>query len=298
VCAADNDCLCIAPGPNFRNVTITEPGSVPAATRTARPREYVMTRPDHFTVSYAINPWMDPTRAVDGALALAQWQALHDLYVALGHRVDVVPGVAGLPDMVYAANGALVVGGRAYGARFAFPERADEAPAYAAWLTAAGLPVHEPAHVNEGEGDFLVVGERILAGCGFRTMPAAHAELAAVTGREVVSLTLVDPRFYHLDTAIAVLSDTEIAYYPAAFAPDSLLTLQQLYPDAVLATAEDAAVFGLNLVSDGRHVVLSDRATALAARLREHGFEPIGVDLSELFKGGGSVKCCTLEVRR
>lgn len=290
--------MCEARGLNFRIVTITESRAVLPVPRTARPREYVMTRPEHFTVSYAINPWMDPTKAVDVGLALSQWQALHDLYVSLGHRVDVVPGIAGLPDMVYAANGALVLGGRAYGARFAFPERAAEAPAFAAWLTAAGLPVHVPEHVNEGEGDFLVVGGRVLAGCGFRTLPAAHAELAAVTGCEVVSLTLVDPRFYHLDTAVAVLSDEEIAYYPGAFAPDSLATLQRLYPDAILATAEDAAVFGLNCVSDGRHVVISDQATGLAAQLRSRGFETHGVDLSELFKGGGSVKCCTLEVRR
>jgi N-dimethylarginine dimethylaminohydrolase len=37
-------------------------------------------------------------------------------------------------------------------------------------------------------------------------------------------------------------------------------------------------------------------ATGFAAELRRAGFEPIGVDLSELLKGGGSIKCCTLEV--
>ncbi len=73
--------------------------------------------------------------------------------------------------------------------------------------------------------------------------------------------------------------------------------LAERYPDAVLATAEDAAVLGLNAVSDGRHVFLTDRATGMHARLRERGFEPVGIDLSELLKGGGSVKCCTLELR-
>ena len=37
-------------------------------------------------------------------------------------------------------------------------------------------------------------------------------------------------------------------------------------------------------------------ATGFAEQLRAAGFRPIGVDLSELLKGGGSVKCCTLEV--
>jgi N-dimethylarginine dimethylaminohydrolase len=113
----------------------------------------------------------------------------------------------------------------------------------------------------------------------------------------VIGLTLIDPRFYHLDTALAVLDDTTVAYYPGAFSAGSRDVLQRLFPDAVLATEQDAAVLGLNAVSDGRHVVLSDRAIGLAGELRLRGFEPIGVDLSELLKAGGSVKCCTLELR-
>ena len=62
-------------------------------------------------------------------------------------------------------------------------------------------------------------------------------------------------------------------------------------------TEADAAVFGLNAVSDGRHVVLPSAATDLVDQLRERGYVPVGVDLSELLKAGGSVKCCTLELR-
>ncbi|MGO1316244.1 MAG: dimethylargininase [Cellulomonadaceae bacterium] len=269
-----------------------------APARTARLREYAMTRPDHFTVSYAINPWMDPTVPVDTARALAQWHELHDTYVRLGHTVHVVEPEPGLPDMVYSANGALIVAGHAVAARFAFPQRAAEAPAYTAWLMAEGLPVHTPRHTNEGEGDFLVVGDTILAGTGFRTDARAHREVSRVLGRKVVTLELVDPRFYHLDTALAVLSDDDVAYFPGAFSRRSRSVLRRLFPHAVRATAADAAVLGLNAVSDGRHVVLTDAAPRLAQQLRERGYAPVPVDLSELLRGGGSVKCCTLEVRR
>ncbi|SDS28679.1 dimethylargininase [Microlunatus soli] len=268
------------------------------AARQPRLRNFAMTRPDHFAVRYAINPWMDPGRPVDVDRAVAQWQQLQDSYRQLGHQVNLVPSLPGLPDMVYAANGGLVVDGLAITARFAHPERSAEGPAYAEWFGTQGLTVHDSVATNEGEGDFLVVGDRILAGWGFRTDPAAHVEVAEVTGREVISLELVDPRYYHLDTALAVLSEDEIAYYPDAFAPTSRSLLKTLYPDAVLATAADAAVLGLNAVSDGLHVIMTDAAPELAEQLRRRGFEPIGVDLSELLKGGGSVKCCTLEIRR
>jgi N-dimethylarginine dimethylaminohydrolase len=269
-----------------------------AAAREARPRWYLMCRPEHFAVSYSINAWMDASVPVDRELAIAQWEALRQTYVDLGHRVEVLDPVPGLPDMVFAANGGLVVEGRALGARFTHPERAAEAPAYLARLAAAGLDeVVEPVATNEGEGDFLVVGDLVLAGTGFRTDPRAHGEVQELFGVPVVSLQLVDPRFYHLDTALAVLDDASVAYYPGAFSPGSLRVLQRLFPDAVLAGEEDAVVLGLNAVSDGRHVVLPTAARGLAAQLAERGYEPVGVDLSELLKAGGSVKCCTMELR-
>ncbi|MGH3930893.1 MAG: dimethylarginine dimethylaminohydrolase family protein, partial [Pseudonocardiaceae bacterium] len=150
---------------------------------------------------------------------------------------------------------------------------------------------------NEGEGDYLVTRRMVLAGTGFRTDHRSHLEAHQLFGLPVIRLDLVDPRFYHLDTALAVLSDDEIMYYPQAFAPASRRLLRVLFPDAIIADTADAEGFGLNAVSDGRHVVLPEVATGLAAQLRERGYQPIGVDLSELLKAGGSAKCCTLELR-
>jgi arginine dihydrolase len=113
----------------------------------------------------------------------------------------------------------------------------------------------------------------------------------------VLSLRLVDPRFYHLDTALFVLSDDHIAYYPEAFSPGSQRVLARLFPDAIIANAADAECLGLNGVSDGRNVVLPIEATHLAERLIHAGYEPTFVDISELRKSGGGPKCCTMELR-
>ena len=266
-------------------------------TREATPRHYLMCRPTYFTVEYEINPWMHTAVPTDTARAVAQWEELYDTYVRLGHRVDLIAPVEGLPDMVYAANGALVSDGVVYTAKFTYPQRKPEGPVYGRWFAEQGFAVHTATETNEGEGDILTVGDLVLAGTGFRTSTAAHTELQEVIGKPVITLQLVDPRFYHLDTALMVLSDSEIAYYPPAFSDGSRRVLERLFPDAVLATDDDAAVLGLNGVSDGRHVIHNPRATDLAAALGERGFEPVGVDTSELLKGGGGVKCCTLEIR-
>ncbi|WP_228764916.1 dimethylargininase [Aeromicrobium sp. S22] len=282
----------------------TRPGTAQIAIREARTRHYLMCAPEHFEVSYAINPWMDLDNPVDADRARVQWEILRNTYLSLGHRVDLIDALPGQPDMVFAANGGLVVGGRAYGAKFRFPERAAEGGAYAAWLTGHGLRVTEPAHVNEGEGDFLALGTMILAGTGFRTSLPAHIEAAEAVDRPVVSLELVDPRFYHLDVAVAVLDDgngeapADIAYYPGAFSAHSQRTLRELFPDAIVCSEADARVLGLNAVSDGHHVVLPAEATELATSLRGRGYSPVPVDLGEFIKSGGSVKCCTMELHR
>jgi len=257
-----------------------------------------MCRPDHFTVAYAINPWMDPTRPVDTALAVEQWDRLRSTYTALGHRVHVLEPVPGLPDMVFAANGAFVVGGRALGARFREPVRADEAPAHRRLLTALGIDVVAPTAVNEGEGDFAWAYGRVLAASGFRAEASARAELATTFALPVVPLELVDPRFYHLDVALAVLDERTVAYYPPAFSAESRAWISGQYPDAIDVGAADAMVLGLNCVSDGRNVVLAAQATNFADMLAERGFVPVPVDVSELLKAGGGVKCCTLELHR
>lgn len=261
------------------------------------PRRYLMCEPTFFDVSYSINPWMDPASPTSTERGLGQWKRLHDQLVDLGHRVELVEPVAGLPDMVYSANGATVVDGRALVARFRHHQRSEESAAYLEWFRARGWEVKQAEYVNEGEGDFLCVGDVVLAGTGFRSEPKAHDEVREFFGRPVLGLTLVDARYYHLDTALAVLDEDVIMYHPEAFSPDSRALLADRFPDAILADGADAAVFGMNAVSDGHHVIIPERATRLPEQLRERGFAPIGVDMTELLKGGGGAKCCTLELR-
>jgi N-dimethylarginine dimethylaminohydrolase len=266
--------------------------------RVATPRSYLMCPPEYFAVSYAINPWMRPDSPVDTGLALRQWSALRAAYASLGHSVSLIEPRPGLPDMVFAANGATVIDGTVLGVRFRHAERAGEAGAYLSWFRSSGYSrVHEAVHVNEGEGDILVADGTILAGYGFRSDEAAAGQLAAVFGHRVVSLRLVDPRFYHLDTALCVLDASTAMYYPAAFDDAGRAALASVFDELIEAKDEDAEVLGLNAVSDGHHVVIAAQAAGLARSLAAHGFTPVPVDMSELLKAGGGAKCCTLELR-
>jgi N-dimethylarginine dimethylaminohydrolase len=271
-----------------------------SAERMPTTRRYLMCPPAYFAVEYSINPWMDPSQPVSRDRALEQWTALHDTYVELGHKVETIEPQPGLPDMVFAANSGTVVDGQVLGAQFRAPQRAAEADHYRRWFVENGYHnVVMPTRINEAEGDFAWTGRLLLAGTGFRTDPGAHAEAQEILGVPVVSLQLTDPRYYHLDTALFVLTEDEpnIAYYPPAFSAGSQRVLRRLFPNAVIASDADAECFGLNGVSDGRNVVLSAEATGLAAQLADRGYEPVFVDMSELRKAGGGPKCCTMEIR-
>jgi N-dimethylarginine dimethylaminohydrolase len=266
----------------------------------ATARHFLMCPPEYFAVAYSINPWMDPSAPVDARLALTQWTELKNTYERLGHTVEVVDAQPGLPDMVFAANSATVIGGRVLGAKFRAPERAAEAEHFRRWLTAHGYrDLVMPERINEAEGDFAWTGEVLLAGHGFRTDPAAHSEAQEELGVPVISLSLVDPRYYHLDTALFVLekgANAQVAYYPEAFSAGSRRALERLFPEAVIADAGDAACLGLNGVSDGRNVILPPEAEGLTKSLTDRGYQVHHVDIAELRKSGGGPKCCTLEI--
>jgi N-dimethylarginine dimethylaminohydrolase len=278
----------------------------PATGRIQQRRRYLMCRPEYFTVTYEINPWMHKADPTDTSKAVRQWQTLYDTYIELGHEIELIDPIPGLPDMVYTANGGFIIDGTALGVRFSVDERRGEERPFMDRFAELGFEVVEPVAAQEGEGDILLVGDTILAGYGFRSSIESHREISEVFGREVVSLKLIDPRFYHLDTAISVLDPVEgpggvekanIAYLEHAFDEPSQRILAERFPDAIRVADEDGAVFGLNSASDGLNVIISPRAKGFEAQLRERGYNPVLVDLSELLLGGGGIKCCTLELR-
>ncbi len=261
-------------------------------------RTYLMCPPEHFAVEYVINPWMDPARPVDVPLANRQWARLGEVFTGLGHTVATINPEPGLPDMVFAANGATVIDGKVLAARFRYPQRQPESAAYLDWFRANGYTqIRDAQALNEGEGDIVFAGRAILAGYGFRTEEPVRAELTELYGLPVISLRLLDPRFYHLDTALVVLDADTAAYYPAAFDDEGRAALSSHFAELIEVKDEDAEVLGLNAISDGRNVVVPEQATGLIAQLSAAGFEPVGVDMSELLKAGGGPKCCTLELR-
>ncbi len=256
-----------------------------------------MCPPAFFDIEYEINAWMHTDDKVQKDLAARQWQRLHDIYSQrLGWQVELIEPVQGLPDMVFGTDCCLVIDGKIMLSSFRFPQRRPETEHYEKWFRSRGYSfVKKAKHFLEG-GDVLLFGDKIIAGYGFRSDPEAHSELAHYFGREVISLHIVDPDFYHLDTSLGALDKNTVAYYPGAIDEASKQRLRAAVPNLIEATHEEARGFGLNLVSDGRVVICSDESPSLLAKYRAAGFDVIGTPILEFRKSGGGVKCLTLEL--
>jgi len=257
-----------------------------------------MCPPKFFGIEYEINAWMHTGEQIDSVEARKQWQKLYDTYTQqLGWHVELIEPVRHLPDMVFATDCCLMIDGKIMLSNFRHPERQPESMHYETWLRDQGFAAIHKARGSFEGGDSLLCGDKILAGYGFRSEAAAAHELQRYFGREVISLRIVDPFFYHLDTSVAVLSDDTIAFYPGAIDKDSQKRLRGAIPNVIEATLEEAQDFGLNAVSDGKIVITSDTAPSLLRKYRAAGFETIGLPISEFRKSGGGIHCMTLELR-
>ncbi len=230
--------------------------------------------------------------------ALQQWQRLRDIYTdQLGWKVELATPIKGLPDMVFATDCCTIIGDKIMLSNFRYPERQPETKEYEKWLREHDyINLKQAKHKFEGGGDTLIFGDKVIAGYGFRSDRESHDELAEYFGLEVISLHIVDPFFYHLDTSLAVLDDKTVAFYPAAIDEDSQKRLRSAVPNLIEATKEEAEGFGLNAVSDGRNVICSNASESLLQKYRDAGFSVIGTPILEFRKSGGGVKCLTLEL--
>lgn len=263
---------------------------------------YLMCKPEFFAVRYIINPWMEGNiNRTSSALAYQQWHNLHQI-ISRHAEVELIKPEPGLPDMVFTANAGFVLDGKIWLSRFFHPERRGEEPFFDRWLAEHQFEVLKspPEIPFEGAGDALIDREHpwIWAGYGWRSALESHASLSRSTGMEVISLRLVDDRFYHLDTCLCPLAGGYIMYYPAAFDENSQRLIAQRVPEAkrIVAPEEDAINFACNAVNIDRLVILNKATPELAKGLARAGFEVVQIELTEFLKAGGAAKCLTLRL--
>jgi len=275
---------------------------------------FLMCRPEHFAVTYTINPWMDPASWArrDRALAATsqrEWGGLLEAMLDAEAKIHLVPPVAGLPDLVFTANAAVVLDGKVLLARFRHAQRQGEEPHFGAAfrrLQGRGLidtvRTMPPDVALEGAGDCVFDHTRNMfwMGYGPRSDEAAKHAVAEEFGTEVLALKLADPSFYHMDTALCALPGGEVMYVPGAFTAEGRAIIQERVASElrIEIADEDARQLAANAVAIGRTLVLSACSDSLRARLAERGYRVHATPLGSFLRSGGSAFCLTLRLDR
>jgi N-dimethylarginine dimethylaminohydrolase len=265
-------------------------------------KRILMCPPDFFGVAYVINPWMTgQTARTDAEMARRQWTHLKET-IERHASISLLPAREGLPDLVFTANAGLVKGQKVLLSRFLCPERRGEQEIDRAWFAQNGFKLIDPPSgaFFEGAGDALHDASRDLywVGHGFRSDRDFAPLLEAALDTNAVELTLVDPRFYHLDTCLCPLPGGFVMYFPGAFDAPSREKIETRVPESrrIAVDEDDALKFCCNAVSLQNLAILNDASDALQRRLREAALTPVPTPLSEFLKAGGAAKCLTLEL--
>ena len=254
--------------------------------------------PDHYGIEYEINPWMDRRQNAVPAVAREQWQKLRDQLQALGCDIELVAPQPNLPDMVFTANAGLVVGKRFIRSNFRFPQRRGEEQYFEQWFAEHGYEIEQlpQGMFFEGEGDALFCGNVLFCGYRFRSDIRSHRAIGEMLQCLVISVELVMDRFYHLDTCFCPLGDGAALWYPEAFDDYGQRAMRKRIPSLIDVAPEEAFHFACNAIVLGREIVLPEGCPKLYATLRERGFNPNPLPMTEFLKAGGACKCLTLFV--
>ena len=258
---------------------------------------FLLCPPEYFSVEYSINPWMIGEK-VDVQLVKHQWENLRDTIRHLGARVKTIDPVAGLPDMVFAANSGIVFEKSVVLSRMKYSQRQGETAYYRSWFASNGYNTVDlmPGVSFEGCGDALVYGNSLIGGYGFRSDRKALEIAASSLGLNLFDLELADPRFYHLDTCFCRVGDDKAIYFPEAFKKGELKKLQGVI-DLIPVSDSEARLFMCNSMLVNDILLIPENQTEIARKLRNNlGVRTCRVDVSEFLKSGGSIQCLCLKI--
>lgn len=254
--------------------------------------------PDYYQIEYEINPWMHTENTVNAKRAREQFDALVDVYTRLGLNIEILDAQPGLPDMVYAANFGFVLDKTFIRSNFRYPQRRKEADFAETWFKKKGFTVASlPAGVfYEGRGEMCYSDGRFFCGYGKRMAKEAVPYLEEIIGESMLSLTLIDEYFYHFDMCFAPLGKGRVLINPRSFSREDNQKIKKAFRKVIETTEQDNRVMCCNMFVTGDTIVVGNGVSNDYRRtLEKEGFEVIEVAMDEFRRGGGSVKCLTLE---
>lgn len=256
-------------------------------------QEVLMCPPTYYAIEYQINPWM--SEQVDLEKAGKQWQILKETFEKLGIKVSEIEPVKHLPDMVFTADQGMVFDGVFIKSNFRHRERQRESIHTLYWFQKREFTIVElpKSAYFEGQGDLLFFNhDTIIIGIGQRTNRKAAQIIGQLLGKKIITFNLIDPYFFHLDTALCRLNENTLMAYAKAFDNGSIEKIKKLGAKTIWLEKSDAFKLACNSFVYQNYIFINKGCSKeLLATLHRQGLTPVELDLSEFIKGGGGPHC-------
>jgi N-dimethylarginine dimethylaminohydrolase len=261
-------------------------------------KKILLCSPTFYDIEYEINPWMHIENKVDKKKVMDEYRQLRAAYKSLGASVLEINPVKGLPDMVYAANLGFPFGNKFALSNFRYPQRKEEAKYAREFFEKKGFEiVNFPDKIYfEGQGDLLTTGGKYFLGWGKRSSREAKDILSKMLKINLIDFELIDPYFYHLDMSLGPLNKETVLMKPESFTKEGIAKIKREFKNVIEVSKEDNKFMACNLVVVNKNVVIGQGISGkLKKSIEEYGFKVVEVPMDEYRKGGGSIKCLTLE---
>jgi N-dimethylarginine dimethylaminohydrolase len=255
--------------------------------------------PTYYDIRYSINPWMKVGEAIDRDKLQRTYEEIKRIYQNLGVEIHEITPDPELPDMCYSANYGLIKDNIFIPSNFRFPERAREAAIAAKYFQEKfGFEIKKlPENIYfEGQAELLPTDGIYFFGWGKRSSQEAKTYLEELLKKPIIDVHLIDPYYYHLDTCFVALSEDVALVNPKAFSPEDLEKIKSKFQKVVFTNAIDNKIMACNLVKIEKNLIIAKGLSdELKTKLLGLGYTLHEIDMSEYLKGGGSIKCITLE---
>jgi N-dimethylarginine dimethylaminohydrolase len=273
---------------------------------TGRLREVLLCRPDHYR-------WI-PTNAVaqhtlagdvafDKAGAVAQFDGLLALFATLGVTCRTLTPDPHLPYQVYTRDSSIVTPFGVFLPQLRMAQRRGEVGAVVAFYAPEG-PFFASATAGAIEGGdvhFLRPDLAVIGYSGVRTSEAAAVQFAEMLRARgcTVRLEPFAEHFLHLDVLFCMASDT-LAVACIEVLGDGFGAFLRAQGIAVIeASYREVMAMSCNLLAVGEgHVISPAHSVRINDRLRAAGLRVHAPALDIFARGGGSVHCMTMPLRR
>ncbi len=256
-------------------------------------KSVILAKPEYYSIPEPINQWQEKFRGTeDRELARSQHEGLVRTLKDNGVQCHFLEPVKGATEQKDVRDIGIISSKGAIAGHFAKDIRMGEVASFILFCVENKIPLLKYGIPFEGGDLFLVDEEHCYIGSGKRSSTRPN-ELESLLNRKVHIVHHISS--HHLDAIFNFARPDLIVLHPKYIAEEEIVKGK----DVIEMDDNDIWLMSANFLLLDKDKVLADsQCKRINNELSKRGIEVVEIDVSELKKNGGSIRCMTLPLLR